>query len=285
MLRIGEFSRLGQVTVKTLRFYDEMKLLEPAKIDPFTSYRYYSVDQLPRLNRILALKELGLSLEQISCLLMDGVPTEQLRGMLRLKQLDIQRWIAEEQERLVQVEARLRLIEEEEAKMPDQEVIVKKIESQKIVAIRAIVPGYGAQGPLWNELGNYLVKHAARASGPSLTLYHDTEFKESDVDLETATPIGANLPEEGQIQVYQLPGVDRMACLTHQGSYDTLSESYGTLMSWIAGNGYHIVGPNREIYLKCPNNDYEDPAVFGDFSGTTDDPNQFLTEIQFPVEK
>jgi len=90
MFKIGEFSKLSQVTVKTLRYYDEIGLLKPAKVDRFTSYRYYSADQLPRLNRILALKDLGLSLAQVAQLLDGDLPPAQIRGMLRLKQAELQ---------------------------------------------------------------------------------------------------------------------------------------------------------------------------------------------------
>ncbi len=80
MFKIGEFSKLSQVTVKTLRYYDEIGLLKPAEVDRFTSYRYYSVDQLPRLNRILALKDLGLSLDQVAHLLDGNLPPGHFRG-------------------------------------------------------------------------------------------------------------------------------------------------------------------------------------------------------------
>jgi DNA-binding transcriptional MerR regulator len=86
MLKIGDFSRLGQVTVKTLHHYDDLGLLHPAHIDASTSYRYYTLEQLPRLHRIMALKELGLFLEQIGLLLDKELSTEQIRGMLSLKQ-------------------------------------------------------------------------------------------------------------------------------------------------------------------------------------------------------
>jgi DNA-binding transcriptional MerR regulator len=106
MLRIGEFSRIGQVSVKTLRYYDTVGLLKPIVVDPATGYRYYAFEMLPKLNRILALKELGLSLEQIKQLLNDGLSAEQLRGMLKLKQVEIQQQMADEQEKLARVEAR-----------------------------------------------------------------------------------------------------------------------------------------------------------------------------------
>jgi DNA-binding transcriptional MerR regulator len=112
MLRIGKFSRLSQVPVRTLRYYDEIGLLKPAQADRFTGYRYYSVDQLPRLNRILTLKDMGLSLDQIAQLLEDELSPAEIRGMLRLKRAQIQQHIEEEQGRLARVEAQLRQIEE-----------------------------------------------------------------------------------------------------------------------------------------------------------------------------
>jgi len=99
MLKIGEFSRLSQVTVKTLHHYDEQGLLQPAHVDQETGYRYYSVEQLPRIHRIMALKELGLSLEQIGLMFEEEVPTEQIRGTLRLRQNEIQHSLREEQRR------------------------------------------------------------------------------------------------------------------------------------------------------------------------------------------
>ncbi|HLB47902.1 MAG TPA: helix-turn-helix domain-containing protein [Anaerolineales bacterium] len=106
MIKIGDFSKLSQATVKALRLYDEMGLLKPARVDNFTGYRYYSADQLPRLNRILALKDLGFSLEQIAQLLKDDLPVEQLRGMLKMKRAEIEQRLEDEQERLTRVEAR-----------------------------------------------------------------------------------------------------------------------------------------------------------------------------------
>ena len=85
MFTVGEFARLAQVSQRLLRYYDEIGLLQPRHTDRFTSYRYYSAEQLPHLNRILALKELGLSLDQIQRLVSDQISTEEMQGMLLLK--------------------------------------------------------------------------------------------------------------------------------------------------------------------------------------------------------
>lgn len=114
MLKIGDFSRLGQVTVKTLHHYDDLGLLHPAHTDPSTSYRYYTLEQLPRLHRIMALKELGISLDQIGLLLHGDVSVEQIRGMLRLKSAELQQHVRKEQARLATVEFRLHMLEAED---------------------------------------------------------------------------------------------------------------------------------------------------------------------------
>src|SRR5690242_21163469 len=114
MFKIGEFSKLVQVTVPTLRYYDQVGLLKPVQVDPFTGYRYYSADQLPRLHRILALKGLGFSLEQIAVVLAEGLTPEQMRGMLRLRHAQISEQIVEMENQLVEVEVRLQQIEQEE---------------------------------------------------------------------------------------------------------------------------------------------------------------------------
>lgn len=113
MLKIGEFAKKSQVTVKTLRHYDRLGLLKPAWIDRFTGYRYYAQEQLPRLNRIMALKDLGFTLEQTGRILQNELAVDELRGMLRLKCAELERHIGEEQARLARVEARLRQIENE----------------------------------------------------------------------------------------------------------------------------------------------------------------------------
>ena len=111
MLKIGEFSRLSQVTVKTLHHYDELGLIKPAHIDPVTNYRFYTVEQLPRIHRIMALKEMGLSLEQIGIMLNQEMTIEELRGMFRLKQAEVEQRLREEQKRLTMLEFHLHMIE------------------------------------------------------------------------------------------------------------------------------------------------------------------------------
>ena len=134
MLKIGEFSRLSQVTVKTLHHYDDLGLIKPAYIVPATGYRFYTVEQLPRIHRIMALKEMGLSLEQIGLMLENELSIEQMRGILHFKQAEIQQEVREAQRQLAIVEFRLRMIEAE-ADFPVLDVVIKKLEAMRFLSL------------------------------------------------------------------------------------------------------------------------------------------------------
>jgi DNA-binding transcriptional MerR regulator len=271
MLKIGDFSKLSRVTVKTLRYYDEMGLLKPTDVDRFTGYRYYALDQLPRLNRILALKDLGFALEQIAQIVNDGVSPEQLRGMLRLKQAEQQQRVQEEQERLARVEARLRQIEMETT-MPKYDVILKPVDAVRVASMRAVILAYKEQGPLWAELYGALGPQHQQFTGPCLSIYHDEEYKERDVDTEVCQPVSAAVKPHGRMQIRDLSAAN-MACAVHHGPFATIGQAYNALLAWIEANGYRVVGPAREIYLRTPKQ-----------AGEQNDPD-CVTEIQFPVEK
>jgi effector-binding domain-containing protein len=270
MFKIGEFSRLSQVPVKTLRYYDEIGLLRPAHVDGFTGYRRYSADQMPRLNRILALKDLDLSLAQIGELLDGDLPAEQIRGMLRMKQAEVKGRVKEDLARLDRVERRLRQIEQEGA-MPTQEVVVKKTAAMKVAAVREVIPTYGEISQLHSLLFTHVGRHRARPAGPALSIYYDEGYRERDVDVEAAVPVSKDLPDGNRVQVRELPAVEQMACTVHKGSYDSMGEAYNQVMAWIEANGYRVCDPNREVYIKGP--------------GLLTKPSQYVTELQIPVEK
>jgi DNA-binding transcriptional MerR regulator len=278
MIRIGDFSKLSRVSIKTLRFYDEMDLLKPVSVDHFTSYRYYEFNQLPRLHRILALKDLGFSLEEISQLLAGNLSSEQMQGMLKLRRVEIRQRVREETERLERVEVRLRQIEQEEI-MSRYDVVIKKVDPIRVASVRGVVPTPPEQSVMWNELEEYLAKHGIHPVGACLTLYHDDEARERDWDLEVCEPVEADLPETSRIKVRTLPASEKAACVIHAGSFVTIGEAYEAIMKWIDANGYRIVGPSREVYVR-PSAPVEQG---GALTPSQTDPAT-VTEIQFPVE-
>jgi effector-binding domain-containing protein len=271
MIRIGDFSKLSCATVKTLRFYDEMGLLKPVEVDLFTGYRYYEYGQLPRLHRILALRDLGFSIESIGPLLEKDLKAEQIRGMLLLRQAEIRQKLAVDEERLQRVTSWLSQIEQED-KMSEYDVVIKSTEPIRVASIRGVVPTPPDQNRLWSELGIYLEAQKVHPIGACLTLYLDDEFREKDWDVEVCEPISVDLKETDQVHVRTLPAVEKMACTVHKGPFVTIPQAYDAILKWINDNGYHITGPCREVYLAATDD------------GSQTDPNT-VTEIQYPVAR
>ena len=270
MIRIGDFSKLSRVPVKTLRYYDEMGLFQPVEVDPVTGYRLYEYSQLSDLNRILTLKDLGFSLEEIGRLLDGDLSVEQMRGMLKLRETEARQRVQEEAERLDRIRTRLKQIEQENG-MSKYDVVIKRVEEIKTASVRDVVALPSEQGGLWGELEGYLAMNRVRPIGACFTLYHDDEFKERDWDLEVCEPIDNDLTESKRVKVRTLPTVT-MACAMHNGPFVTISEAYNAIGKWITDNGYRITGPCREVYINPSKN------------GSQTDP-ETVTEIQFPVEK
>lgn len=272
MFKIGDFSRVAQVTVKALRHYARLGLLKPAWVDRFTGYRYYSPDQLPRLNRILALKDLGFSLEQIRRLLRDDLSAAELRGMMHLRHAELERQVQTEQARLARVEARLRQIEREGA-LPIYDAVLKAVPAQMVMGIREVIPSYGEIGRLFIELRGYMQEQNVplEAVGPSLVIYYDGEHRQRGMEVEAAAPVGRRIEGTSRAMVHELPAVETMACVVHQGDYHELPQAYNALMSWTEEGGYELAGPNRDLYLQGPS-----PG-----QGAA----QCVTEVQFPVKR
>ena len=271
MIRIGDFSRISQVPVSTLRYYDDVGLLKPIEVDRFTGYRYYSFDQLPRLNRILALKDLGFSLEEIARMVDDDLPADQLRGMLRLKRSELREQVQEAFARLERVEARLKQIEQENM-MSVYDVVLKKVEPILIAGVRGVIAAPPEQKPLWDELACGLESKGV-FTGPCFALYHS---EEPQWDVECCWALKSQVEPNGLVKVYELPGVEMMASTVHKGPFVTIGEAYKAILHWIETNGYRVTGPCREIYLHSPK-----PTATG-VSQT--DPST-VAEIQFPLEK
>jgi DNA-binding transcriptional MerR regulator len=271
ILKIGEFARVGQVSIATLRYYDQCGLLKPNALDPDTSYRYYSLDQLARLNRILALKELDFPLEQIARLLEEDLSLEQLRGMFTLKQAQTQHLIETEQARLTRIAARLRQIEQE-GRMPVYEVLLKEVDSLLVASIRDRIPMISERGHLYEMLSTYLEQLGVQRSQPDLLLLHsrhEVHDEEMSIDVEVAMPIPTALPGNEQIHIRRLPG-ELMACTVHTGHDFSLGQAYVALYRWMTDNGYRLYSSPRQVHLQRAK--YMDPS-------------HYVTEVQFPVEK
>jgi DNA-binding transcriptional MerR regulator len=219
MFRIGEFAQVAQVSGRQLRFYDQLGLLQPAHIDPQTGYRYYSIRQLPRLNCILALKELGLSLEQIGPLLKNGISPPELRAMLTMKQT-----LREEESRLRHIESRIAQIDRQGG-IGDYDVVIKQIAPTPYLACRCTCESMEeavqtVRGVAFDGLR--LIRTGLR---DRLIVVVRNDYDADKLDIE----VGFSLTR---------PSNARSHC------------SFGMIGMWIEANGYEIAGPCREVFLE-----------------------------------
>jgi DNA-binding transcriptional MerR regulator len=267
VFKIGDFSRLTQVTVKTLRHYDRLGLLKPDHIDPESGYRYYTSAQAPRLNRIVALKELGFSLEQIGQLIDANLSTVQLRSMLTQKQQEIHGAITAEQMRLQRIEERLRQIEQGPANTP-YDIMVKNIPAERVASLRATLPNHPAVASLFGELRAYQERHHLHATGWA-AVWIDGEFRETDVSVDATFTTADVLPAHPQIREGELPAVETMACVLHQGPMQAVGAAHMALFRWMEANGYGVAGPTRTL----PLHDVGPESAQG------------IIEIQYPVAR
>ena len=265
MLSIGEFARLGQVSVRMLRHYDRIGLLTPARVDEWTGYRSYAPEQLARLNRVVALKELGFTLDEVRTVVNGDLGVEQLRGMLQLRRSQLAAEMAAAADRLAYVEQRLRLIEQEEH-MSKTEFVVKSLPALRLAAGRATVEEQPQIAeviePLFAEMAA-----AVSAAGGSLA----TPVAVYDVD-ETGVRITAGYDYTGSpapgFELVDLAAVPEAMCGVHLGTMDTIAASWQALHQAIEAQQLVPDGPCRELYVRA------EPAV---------DQSEWVTELQQPV--
>jgi DNA-binding transcriptional MerR regulator len=254
MFGIGDFARHGRVSVRMLRHYDAVGLLRPAHVDPATGYRSYDAEQLSRLNRIVALKDLGFTLQEVRTILDEKVGVEELRGMLRLRRAELQSQIASDSARLAQVEARLRIIEREGA-MPADDVQLKRIPAVRVAELTATAASFEPAsitpviGPLYQELMDRVDAAGVRATGPAIAWYEDAPDGEG-VLIHATLPVDTDPGGDHGLRIVDLPEIERAATIVHRGSMDNVMSTIQTLARWIDANGHRSAGYNRELYIE-----------------------------------
>lgn len=276
MFRIGEFSRIAQVSGRLLRYYDEIKLLSPDFTDPQTGYRYYSAHQLPCLNRILVLKELGLSLEQVARLLDQAVSIEEIRGMLTLRRAQIERTVQEETTRFRDIESRLKQLDTH-GQVQEPDVVLKSVPTQDYLALREVLPDMDAIRRLVENIVSAVPLVVGKHNlGTIAIVIHSSIYDPGTFDCEVGylltgkAPNSVTLSQDRILTARELPAIDMMATIVQVGRVDDSHHSYGALGTWLEANHYQLVGPGREILMQLPLPGKEAEAVI---------------EIQLPVKK
>lgn len=274
MFRIGEFSRIAQTPISQLRYYDEIGLFQPEHTDRFTGYRYYSAAQLPDLNRILAMKELGLTLDQIKRLMADNVSAEELRGMLTLKKAQAEQELQAQIERLHHIEARLEQVERGGEMSPD-DVVLRELPTQSFYSMREILPHLRESVKYLMEMNRLLPSHVPQNTlGHFTAVYHSPAFVVENADVEMGFLLNEAVEEPlemstgHRLTMRLLPHVETAAVAVRVGSMPNGYESYGNIGRWVEANGYQMAGPVREVFIVPPHPDRIEETV---------------CEIQYPV--
>ncbi len=276
MLSIGDFAGLGRVSVRMLRHYDAIGLLRPARVDPHSGYRFYTAEQLLRLNRILALKDLGFSLHQVRLMIEERVDLGELRGMLRLRRAELAEQVERDNARLALVDARLRMIESE-GHMDTGDIVLKQVPALRVAELSATALGYDHPTsitenltPLYPRLMELMEKAGIAMTGSPLAYYSPapTGPEDETITVHAAFPIGDAEVGEAGFAVTVLPPIEAAAAV-HRGSMAEAFRTGGRIAGWIEENGFRPVPPGyaREVYLHCP------PGEF----------DEWLTEMQVPL--
>ena len=273
MFRIGDFSRIARVSARLLHYYDEIGLLRPAHADPRTGYRYYTVEQLAQLNRILVLKDLGFDLDQVRELLATGVGAAELRRMLLLRRNDVEHSLATESLRLQRIEARVAQLESEGALAFD-DVVVRPEPERYFLSLRRTVSSFGEARGLIAELRSHARRLLPAGRPPTLiAVAHSPQFEQDEIDVEFGyafdyEPRIAKL--EGSIlRLRELEGIEHMAVCVRVGLPEDAHLITVRIGCFVAASGYRLAGPSREVFLQPPDLDRMHEAV---------------VEMQFPIE-
>jgi len=194
VFRIGEFSKIARVSGRLLRYYDQIDLFKPNRVEVSTGYRYYSADQLPQLNRILALRDLGMTLDQIADLTTDELSVDEMRGMLTMKKAEIERSMSDELARIRGIEFRLQQIEKE-GRLPDHDLMLKPIPEHRLLSVRTqvsdLAEGFGITGEMMElVVGKVPIGHL-------IAVMHSEVFDTEDLDIE----LGFELTQADEIQI------------------------------------------------------------------------------------
>ncbi len=248
MFGIGTVARLAGVSVRTLRYYDEIGLLRPVWVDENTGYRWYEAEQLRRLHRIIALRDLGVRLVEIGVLLDEQLTVEELRGILSLRRAEAHDRLAAEAERLARVEARLAQLEEPE--MSEYDVVVKSTDAEWVVAITETVNGLAdiadVHGRLWPRLDAIMQDLGVDRVPPSIA----RERGEGPIEFTAALPVSDDIRyERDGARTFEIAGLRRAATTVMYG--DDFNGGFRALRAWIDDAGEREAGELREIYLDC----------------------------------
>ncbi|WP_458108794.1 MerR family transcriptional regulator [Arthrobacter sp. R3-55] len=266
MLSIGAFAQIGQVTHRMLRHWDASGLLVPGYVDEFSGYRSYDPSQLERLHRIVALRQLGFGLNDISSILDQGVEAERIASLLRIRRAEVEQEHRIASARLVDVQRRLHLIEKENH-MSQIEIIEKPLAAVRLAARRMVVADQpevaGVVGPAFDAVAEIIGDERGTLETPV------AQYQTMEEGLQIIAGYSYAGPAREGFEIIELPAVETAVCGVHLGSMDHIAESWQALHAEIFARGLVHSGPCRELYVRAISEDQSD----------------WVTELQQPVRR
>ncbi|MCA9882284.1 MAG: MerR family transcriptional regulator [Anaerolineae bacterium] len=268
MLKIGEFAALADMSIKTLRYYDDIGLLKPVAVDAETGYRYYDYTQLARAYRLSAFKNMGLALNEIAELLDGTMTAGPTRRFLRTKRADLADQLRVLQEQIAYLDNKIYEVEMD-GRMAAYEVMVKRLEPMKVLIARGAAPLKQDVGATMAELRRRVEAYNAYPTAPIMAIFTSYIHPPTDIPIAVAQPTDSSVRLRGDAGVEEdiLPAMT-VAAVIHTGPYD-MAPGWVALNEWIQRNGYTVAGPFREIFL------HEDVT----------DSSKSAFELQFPIKK
>ncbi len=270
MLKIGEFSKLSRISVRMLRHYDEIGLLKPAQIDRFTDNRYYREDQLPTAGRIAALKEMGFSLADLVRILAVYDDREQMEKFFSARRRELEAVSKDTAYKLTLLDAAEKRLRKEEDM--SYNVSIKTIPERYAATVRMTIPHYEDEGIIWGRMAEETFRMNLAEDDPCLcaVTYLDGEYKEENVEMMAWKTVKGSYPDTEHVKFRTLPEVTVASC-TYRGSYTQITDVYAAVIAWMEANGFEAAGPMFNIYHVSPHE--------------TQNPDEFVTEICYPVKK
>ena len=268
-LKIGEFSRLMQMTVKTLRHYEQKGLLTPDEVDEWTGYRYYNISQMLRLNSIRQLQQLGFTLDEIKNLFDDEshIPSvEQLTEKIEETERQLKLLITRRNQLLELIDSRKKIKTMEKFSIESLPEII-------VASHREIISDYSALGMLcYTVIGPEMQRLGCKCPPPGycFTVEHNKEYTPTDIDIEYCEQVEEMGNDSNIIQFKKLPSVPKALCMKHYGPYERFYESFTKAFAYMDEHGYEIADKPRTCYI--------------DGIWNQEDPEKWLSIIQIPIE-
>lgn len=269
MFKIGEFSKITQVSVRMLRYYDEHKLLVPKYVDKTNGYRFYTAGQIEELHRIILLRDMGFGVKDMKEMLLSW-DSNTLKQNLMEQIKKTKDLIQAEQNKIKQMQGYLKDLDNQNKNLNIQ-ILIKSIPEQTVISLRKVVKDYYQEAFLWEEMGKKLSHIENLESYPSFSIYHDLDYREQEVDIEVCIAIDREieLPYQ-ELNIRKVEKVDTAACFMIYGPYSNISIAYKEFAFWLEQHKeYHMSGENRQIchVSMCH----------------TNNPDEYITELQIPL--